>query len=188
MLRLPRPLFGLNTAPKIFTKILKPVAAFLRKRGVRMILYLDDFIILGLTYQDAQSHTVMAAFLALKSFLKNQSHKVVCLRMDNTAAVAHVNNKGSTHSPCLLALTLELWQWCLKRNMISAQHLSGKLNTIADSESRVCKNSSEWKIDPPTFFPFLKGCEIYLFASRLSAQLPQHVSWRPAQRQCPRML
>ena len=47
-----------------------------------------------------------AAFLALKSFLKNQSHKV-CLRMDTTA-VAHMNNKGGTHSPCLLALTLEL--------------------------------------------------------------------------------
>ena len=38
-----------------------------------------------------------AAFLALKSFLKSQSHKVVCLRMDNTMAVAHVNNKGGTH-------------------------------------------------------------------------------------------
>ena len=48
-----------------------------------------------------------AASLALKFFLKNQSHKVVRLRMDTTA-VAHVNNKGGTHSPCLLALTLEL--------------------------------------------------------------------------------
>lgn len=28
-----------------------------------------------------------AAFLALKSFLKNQSHETVCLRMDNTTAV-----------------------------------------------------------------------------------------------------
>ena len=121
-----------------------------------------------------------AAFLALKSFLKNQSHKVVCLRMGNTSAVAHVNNKGGTHSPCLLALTLELWQWCLERNiMISAQHVPGKLNTIADSESRVFNDSSEWKIDPQTISPFLKGCEIDLFASRLSAQLPQYISWRP---------
>ena len=121
-----------------------------------------------------------AAFLALKSFLKNQSHKVECLRMDNTTAVAHVNNKGGTHSPCLLALTLELWQWCLERNiMISAQHVPGKLNTIADSESRVFNDSSEWKINPQTISPFLKGCKIDLFASRLSAQLPQYVSWRP---------
>ena len=55
--------FGLNTAPRIFTKLLKPVAAFLRKRGVRMILYLDDFLVLGSTYQEAQSHTALAVSL-----------------------------------------------------------------------------------------------------------------------------
>ena len=55
--------FGLNTAPRIFTKLLKPVAAFLCKRGVRMILYLDDFLILGSTYQEAQSRTALAVFL-----------------------------------------------------------------------------------------------------------------------------
>ena len=44
-------------ALRVFTKLLKPVAAFLRKRGVRMILYLDDFLILGSTYQEAQSHS-----------------------------------------------------------------------------------------------------------------------------------
>ena len=121
-----------------------------------------------------------AAFLALKAFLKNQSHKVVYLRMDKTTAVAHVNNKGGTHSPCLLTLTLELWHWCLERNiMISAQHVPGKLNTIADSESRVFNDSSKWKIDPQSISPFLKGCKIDLFASRLPTQLPQHVSWRP---------
>ena len=55
--------FGLNTAPKIFTKTLKPVAAFLRKLGVRMILYLYDFLLLGSTYQEAQSHTAMTVSL-----------------------------------------------------------------------------------------------------------------------------
>ena len=63
MLRLQGFCFGLNTAPRIFTKLLKPVAAFLRKRGVHMILYLDDFLILGSTYQEAQSHTAMAVSL-----------------------------------------------------------------------------------------------------------------------------
>ena len=53
------------------------------------------------------------------------------------------------------------------------------MNTIADSESRVFNDTSEWKTDPQTISPFLKGCEIDLFASRLSAQLPKYVSWRP---------
>ena len=88
--------------------------------------------------------------------------------------------KSGTHSPCLLALTLALWQWCQERNiMISAQHVHGKLNTIADSKSRVFNDFSEWKLDPQTIFPFLKGCKIDLFASRLSTQLPRYASWRP---------
>ena len=55
--------FGLNTAPRVFTKLLKPIAAYLRKRGVRMILYLDDFLILGSSYQEVQRNTFMAVTL-----------------------------------------------------------------------------------------------------------------------------
>ena len=38
---------GLNTAPRVFIKLIKPIAAYLRKRGIRIIVYLDDFLILG---------------------------------------------------------------------------------------------------------------------------------------------
>lgn len=89
------------------------------------------------------------AFFALKSFLKNQSHRVACLRMDNTTVIAHINNKGGTRSACLITLTLELWRWCLERNIVlSTQHAPGKLNTIADLESRALNDKSEWKINP----------------------------------------
>lgn len=39
--------FGLSCAPLIFTKILKPVVKRLRERGVSLVVYLDDFLILG---------------------------------------------------------------------------------------------------------------------------------------------
>lgn len=137
----------------------------------------------GWSEDERRLHTnvleLKAAFLALKSFLKNQSPGVACLKIDNTTAIAHMNNKGSTRSACLITLTLELWRWCLGRNIVlSTQHVPGKLNTIADSESRVFKDSSEWKINPQIISPFLKESEIDLFASRLSAQLPKYVSWR----------
>ena len=70
--------FGLNTAPRVFTKLLKPVAAFLSKRGVRMILYLDDFLILGSTYQEAQRQSHSYGYiLPGKPRLHCQSGKVM---------------------------------------------------------------------------------------------------------------
>ncbi len=39
--------FGLSTAPRIFTKVLRPVVQLCRERGIRLLVYLDDFIILG---------------------------------------------------------------------------------------------------------------------------------------------
>ena len=39
--------FGLSTAPFIFTMVTKPVAAYLRSRGIRVIFYLDDILVIG---------------------------------------------------------------------------------------------------------------------------------------------
>ena len=36
--------FVLNVAPLVFTKLLKPIAAFLREQGIRLILYLDGML------------------------------------------------------------------------------------------------------------------------------------------------
>ena len=38
--------FGLSTAPRVFTKVLKPVVGFLRQVGCRLIIYQDDLLIL----------------------------------------------------------------------------------------------------------------------------------------------
>ena len=39
--------FGLTTAPKVFTRIMAPVSAILHRHGVRMLRYLDDWLILA---------------------------------------------------------------------------------------------------------------------------------------------
>ena len=41
--------FGLSTSPYIYSKIMKPVIAILRSKGIRITNYLDDFLILGRT-------------------------------------------------------------------------------------------------------------------------------------------
>ena len=41
--------FGLSSAPWVFTKTLKPAIAILRQLGVRLIVYIDDILILAET-------------------------------------------------------------------------------------------------------------------------------------------
>lgn len=38
--------FGLSSAPRVFTKLLKPVMALLRKRGIQSLIFLDDMLLM----------------------------------------------------------------------------------------------------------------------------------------------
>ena len=40
--------FGLSSAPRVFTKLLKPVMALLRQRGLRSMIFLDDMLLMGI--------------------------------------------------------------------------------------------------------------------------------------------
>ena len=40
---------------RIFTKLLKVVAAFLRKQGIRLVVYLDDFLIMNESEEGARA-------------------------------------------------------------------------------------------------------------------------------------
>ena len=58
--------FGLAPAPLIFTKLLKPIASFLRSQGVRLLVYLDDILLM------APSECLLKEHLALTmSLLEN---------------------------------------------------------------------------------------------------------------------
>ena len=48
--------FGLATAPRVFTKLMKPVVGALRQRGIRLIIYLDDLLIMAETHDQALHH------------------------------------------------------------------------------------------------------------------------------------
>ena len=94
-----------------------------------------------------------------------------------------MNNLGGTVSAHATKLVKELWIWCLQRDtLLTAQHLPGKENVIADRELRVMKDRSDWMLNPVIFchiqehFPYL---EVDLFATRLTHQLPRFYSWRP---------
>ena len=49
--------FGLNTAPREFTRLLRPVLAHLRRTGIRIHAYLDDWVIRASSHQQCVRHT-----------------------------------------------------------------------------------------------------------------------------------
>ena len=48
--------FGLASAPRVFTKTLHPVVTVLRSLGIRLVIYLDDLLLMVRTHQEAQRH------------------------------------------------------------------------------------------------------------------------------------
>ena len=52
--------FGLNTAPRIFSECMKPVVAFIRSKGILIIIYLDDILLAARTYHECLCQTNFA--------------------------------------------------------------------------------------------------------------------------------
>jgi hypothetical protein len=90
---------------------------------------------------------------------------------------------GGTKSRPLNQLAVEIWQWCIERNIwISATHIAGKVNVEADKMYQVFHHKNEWKLNKQTFHNILTkfpSLEVDLFASRVNFQLAQYVAWRP---------
>ena len=55
--------FGLSSAPRIFTKLMRPLIQQLREEGIRCVIYLDDVLLLAASREDAIAHTRRAVEL-----------------------------------------------------------------------------------------------------------------------------
>lgn len=58
--------FGLAPAPRLFTKLFKPVVGHLRGRGFFSALYLDDFLLFGNSFEDCQKNVFETSRLLKK--------------------------------------------------------------------------------------------------------------------------
>ena len=50
--------FGFSTEPRISTKVIKPVVAFIRARGILIIIYLDDILLAAPTFEECDRNTL----------------------------------------------------------------------------------------------------------------------------------
>ena len=125
-----------------------------------------------------------AAWFALRALANKTSNKHIRLMLDNTTAVACINNMGTNHSAKCDAVEKDIWCFCQNRNIwVSAAYIPGKDNVTADLESRKKNIDTEWKLNADLLtqaFIVLKfQPEIDLFATRLNCQCDKYVSFRP---------
>ena len=70
--------FGLSTAPRVFTKILRPVVRCLREMGIRCVIYLDDILIMSQVKDLTHQHTwATVDLLESLGFLVNYQKSVL---------------------------------------------------------------------------------------------------------------
>ena len=90
---------------------------------------------------------------------------------------------GGTHSHQLNSIAVQLWKWCLDRQIsLTVEHLPGKNNQAADEESRAVRDRCDWMIHLelfPRIHQEMGPLDVDLFASHLTYQLPRFYSWRP---------
>lgn len=60
---------------------------------------------------------LLAAFFALKSFVKNSSNCNILLRIDNTTAISYINRMGGINNKKLSETAKKMWMWCERRNI-----------------------------------------------------------------------
>ena len=71
-------LFGLSSSPRVFTKLLRPVVAFLRRLGVRLLIYLDDILLLNQSQAELEKDKCSVLFLLHKlGFVVNQNKSML---------------------------------------------------------------------------------------------------------------
>ena len=92
---------------------------------------------------------LQAAFFGLTSFCANMSDIHVKLELDNTTATAYINNMGGSKSDVLNQLAHE---WCISRSIwVTAAHIPGAHNIVADKQSRKFQEEHEWRLSKSAF-------------------------------------
>lgn len=122
-----------------------------------------------------------AIHLTLLHFGDRLRGQAVKILTDNTTAVACIRRQGSVNSSSLWELSRDILIFAQDMDMVLIPvHLSGVLNVLADMGSREGPISTEWSIDPQSFWDIcdLVGFipEVDLFATRFNSQLPTFVS------------
>ena len=122
-----------------------------------------------------------AVALAMESFLPSLKGFRVLVVTDNTSVAAYLNKQGGTVSSRLSCRTEQLLIWARAHKIsVSARHIAGSLNVLADQLSRShTVIQTEWTLDFKVLDYIWELWEkplVDLFATRFNHRLPVYVS------------
>ena len=89
--------FGLTTAPQVFTRIMAPVSAILHRHGVRMLRYLDDWLILASSENRLSSVEGQAPGSLHRTWHPGQPHEVISSSLSVHSLLGHGDPISALH-------------------------------------------------------------------------------------------
>ncbi|KAI5643953.1 hypothetical protein NE865_04129 [Phthorimaea operculella] len=123
-----------------------------------------------------------AVYESIRTHVAALRGQTIIVQSDNRTVISHIRRQGGTRSAKLLNLSKRLLMLCHQAKIIlRPQYIPGRYNLAADSLSRR-KSLAEWSLSPSItkkIFERWGTPEIDLFASNLSAVVPQYVSQDP---------
>ena len=125
--------FGLSSAPRIFTKLLKPVMAMIRQRGIRAVIFLDDMLVMAQSKESLRQQTAeIVQLLELLGFVVNLEKS--CLEPTQSILYLGFTIVSSTMTISLpqvkVSQVQQDCQWALQQQTVSIRdlcHLIGRL-------------------------------------------------------------
>ncbi|XP_069827931.1 uncharacterized protein [Dendropsophus ebraccatus] len=137
-----------------------------------------------LTRQNSSNfRELKAVYKALKAARDHLWHQHVKVYSDNATTVAFINHQGGTRHRPLQFLARKIFGWAeLHLLSLSAVHLKGSQNIVADFLSRQEIHPGEWSLNPEVFQTLISKWgvpEVDLFATRKNTKVKRFFSLNP---------
>ena len=121
-----------------------------------------------------------AVLFAFQCFFRTTFKCNILIRSDSSTVVSYINKQGGS-SPLLCDISLEIWEFCISRNLkIVASHLAGISNSRADRLSRIQHSDHSYYLTQECFEDLSDSLSFSLkidcFASRNNFKIKNFIS------------